>query len=102
MLGEGLRYLWPEYREPADPREATPEPVSPAKEEAPREPDKTESKVLEIITTLDKDGKGAPWEGILEAALSKGVAKDALKESINPLLDKSPTYERYIARLKKI
>src|SRR5207245_2420786 len=49
MLAEGLRYLLPEYREPADPREATPEPVSPAKEEAPREPDEAESKVLEII-----------------------------------------------------
>ena len=102
MLAEGLRYLLPEYREPADPREATPEPVSPAKEEAPREPDETESKVLEIITTLDKDGKGAPWEGILEAALSKSVAKDALEESINSLLDKGLIYEPILGRMKKI
>src|SRR5207245_5191469 len=43
MLAEGLRYLLPEYREPADPRDATPEPVSAAKEEAPSEPDETES-----------------------------------------------------------
>src|SRR5207253_3611499 len=102
MLAEGLRYLLPEYREPADPREATPEPVSPAKEEAPREPDEAESKVLEIIASLDKDGKGAPWEGILEAALSKSVAKDALEESINSLLDKGLIYEPILGRMKKI
>jgi DNA replicative helicase MCM subunit Mcm2 (Cdc46/Mcm family) len=102
MLAEGLRYLLPEYREPADPRDATPEPVSAAKEEAPREPDETESKVLAIITTLDKDGKGAPWEGILEAAVSKSVAKDALEESINSLLDKGLIYEPILGRMKKI
>src|SRR5206468_366683 len=79
MLAEGLRYLLPEYREPANPGEATAEPARAAKEEPPSEPDETELKVLEIIATLDKDGKGAPWEGILEAATSKGVAKDALE-----------------------
>ncbi len=85
MLAEGLRYLLPEYREPADPGEATPEAAASVKEEPPREPDETDLKVLEIIAALDKDGKGAPWEGILEAAVSKSVAKDALEESINSL-----------------
>jgi len=102
MLAEGLRYLLPEYREPANPGEATAEPAPAAKEEAPSEPDETELKVLEIIATLDKDGKGAPWEGILEAATSKGVAKDALEESINSLLDKGLIYEPILGRMKKI
>ena len=102
MLAEGLRYLLPEYREPADPGEATPEAAASVKEETPREPDETDLKVLEIIAALDKDGKGAPWEGILEAAVSKSVAKDALEESINSLLDKGLIYEPILGRMKKI
>jgi RPA family protein len=102
MLAEGLRYLLPEYREPVGLEEPTPEPVPSAHEEPASEPDESEATVLEIIATLDKDGKGAPWEGILEAALSKRVAKDALEESINSLLDKGLIYEPILGRMKKI
>src|SRR2546429_3458619 len=102
MLGEGWRSLLAESREPANRGEATENPAPAAKEEAPSEPDETELRVLEIIATLDKDGKGAPWEGILEAAVSKSVAKDALEESINSLLDKGLIYEPILGRMKKI
>lgn len=102
MLAEGLRYLLPEYREPVGPGESAPEPVPAAKETTPSEPDEAEAKVLEIVATLDKDGKGAAWEGILEAATSKGVAKEALEESINSLLDKGLIYEPILGRMKKI
>ncbi len=102
MLAEGLRYLLPEYREPVGPGEPTPEAAPVAKEEPPSEPDEAETKVLEIIVGLDADGKGAPWEGILETATSKGVAKDALEESINALLDKGLIYEPILGRMKKI
>ena len=101
MLAEGLRYLLPEYREPVGSGEASAEPAVPVKE-ASKKPDETETKVLEIIGTLDKDGKGAAWEGILEAATSKGVAKDALEETINALLDKGLVYEPILGRMKKI
>jgi len=102
MLAEGLRYLLPEYREPIAPGEPVVEAAAPAKEEPPREPDESEAKVLEIIASLDKDGKGAPWEGILENATSKGVSKDSLEESINTLLDKGLIYEPILGRMKKI
>jgi RPA family protein len=102
MLAEGLRYLLPEYREPVGPGEAPPEPMPAAREEPPRVPDESETKVLEIVATLDKDGKGAPWEGILEAATAKGVSKDSLEESINALLDKGLIYEPILGRMKKI
>src|SRR6267143_498075 len=102
MLAEGLRYLLPEYREPVGPGESIPEPTPAAREEAPSVPDESETKVLEIVATLDKDGKGAPWEGILEAATSKGVSKDSLEESINALLDKGLIYEPILGRMKKI
>jgi RPA family protein len=102
MLAESLRYLLPEYRESAGPGEPTTEPAPIAKEERPTEPDETELKVLDVIGTLDKDGKGAAWEGILEAATSRGVSKDALEEAINSLLDKGLIYEPILGRMKKI
>src|SRR5439155_568329 len=88
--------------EPIAPGEPVVEAAAPAKEEPPREPDESEAKVLEIIASLDKDGKGAPWEGILENATSKGVSKDSLEESINTLLDKGLIYEPILGRMKKI
>ena len=102
MLAEGLRYLLPEYREPVGPGEPAVESAPAANEEPPREPDEAEIQVLDIIVALDKDGKGAPWEGILSTATSKGVAKDALEESINALLDKGLIYEPILGRMKKI
>ncbi len=101
MLAEGLRYLLPEYRETTEPGEAPPEPAA-AREEPAKEPDAAEEAVLEIIAGLDRDGKGAPWEGILAAATAKQVAKDALEESINSLLDKGLIYEPILGRMKKI
>ncbi|HYM39775.1 MAG TPA: hypothetical protein VEY12_06500 [Thermoplasmata archaeon] len=104
MLAEALRYLLPEYRE-GRPPEAEPTAAEPgAKPEAkePEEPNADEDRVLEVITALDKDGKGAPWEGILDAAGKAGVAKDKLEESINSLLDKGLIYEPILGRMKKI
>ncbi|MGI0148041.1 MAG: RPA family protein [Thermoplasmata archaeon] len=102
MLAEGLRYLLPEYREPIGPGEVAPEAAPAVKEEPPNEPDESETKVLGVIAALDRDGKGAPWEGILEAATAQGVAKETLEESINGLLDKGLIYEPILGRMKKI
>ena len=100
MLAEGLRYLLPEYREAAETGE-TAQPAAPAEAPA-KEPDAAEEAVLAIVADLDKDGKGAPWEGILAAASAKGVTKDSLEESINSLLDKGLIYEPILGRMKKI
>jgi len=102
MLAEGLRYLLPEYREPIAPGEPTVDAPRPTKAEPSREADESEGKVLEIIAALDADGKGAPWEGILETATTRGVSKDSLEESINALLDKGLIYEPILGRMKKI
>ncbi len=105
MLAEALRYLLPEYREyrPPEAEPATAEPAKKAEEAAaPEEPNADEDKVLEVVAALDKDGKGAPWEGILEAAQKRGVSKDKLEESINSLLDKGLIYEPILGRMKKI
>jgi RPA family protein len=103
MLAEGLRYLLPEYRETPPPGEQVPEaPTQAVKAEPVREADESEGKVLEIIAALDQEGKGAPWEGILERAASTGLSKDSLEESINALLDKGLIYEPILGRMKKI
>ena len=104
MLAEALRYLLPEYREgrPPDAEPAAAEPVPTAAAQEPEEPTADEDKVLEVIAALDKDGKGAPWEGILDAAGKAGVPKDKLEESINSLLDKGLIYEPILGRMKKI
>ncbi len=104
MLAESLRYLLPEYREgpaaEAEPTVTEPQPRQEPKE--PEEPTADEDKVLEVIAALDKDGKGAPWEGILDAAGKAGVAKDKLEEAINSLLDKGLIYEPILGRMKKV
>lgn len=103
MLAESLRYLLPEYREERPP-ETEPVVAEAAKPEPkePEEPTADEDKVLEVVAALDKDGKGAPWEGILEAAQKQGVSKDKLEEAINSLLDKGLIYEPILGRMKKI
>src|SRR5438046_9107305 len=102
MLAQGLRYLLPEYREPIAPGEPTVDAPRPTKAEPSREADESEGKVLEIIAALDADGKGAPWEGILETATTRGVSKDSIEESIDALIAKGLLYEPILGRLKKI
>jgi len=105
MLAEALRYLLPEYREALPPEavpEAAPGRPSEATAETPEEPTAEEEKVLGVIADLDRDGKGAPWEGILDAAAKAGVSRDRLEECINSLLDKGLIYEPILGRMKKI
>ena len=104
MLAESLRYLLPEFREegPAGAEPAVSEPSAKREEKEPEEPTADEDRVLEVIASLDKDGKGAPWEGILDSAGRAGVSKDKLEEAVNSLLDKGLIYEPILGRMKKI
>jgi len=103
LLAEGLRYLLPEYRAFA-PEEPAPVAAKPApKAEAAKGPgEEAEDVVLALITELDRDGKGAPWDALLEAAAKKGVRKEGLEEAVNELLDKGLVYEPVLGRMKKI
>jgi RPA family protein len=92
MLIDALRYLLPEFREQADVKE---EPVDEDKEDK-------ETDVLELIESLDKNGKGASWEDILKGAKKNGIKKDELEEIANELLDKGLVYEPVLGRMKKI
>ncbi len=92
QLIDALRYLLPEFREQAEVKE---EPVDEDKEDK-------ETAVLELIESLDKNGKGASWEDILKGAKKAGVKKDELEEIANELLDKGLVYEPVLGRMKKI
>ncbi|MBI4416989.1 MAG: hypothetical protein HY557_08400 [Euryarchaeota archaeon] len=102
LLAEALRYLLPEYRafveEPA-PAARTPNAVA---REKPKAADDVEDKVMALVGELDKDGKGAPWDALLAAAAKAGIAKEALEEAVNELLDKGLIYEPILGRMKKI
>lgn len=105
LLAESLRYLLPEYRA-SGPEEAAPAARAPpmaTKPEAPKKAaDDAEDAVLVLIGELDKEGKGAPWDAILEAAGKKGIRKETLEEAVNELLDKGLIYEPLLGRMKKI
>lgn len=61
-----------------------------------------EEKVLQIVKSLDKDGKGAKWDEIVAAAKKKKIEKDRLEEIFTDLLDKGDIYEPELGRMKRI
>ena len=101
LLAESLRYLLPEHRAfaPEEPPAAAKPAARPA---ATKKDDEAEDAVLALIGELDRDGKGAPWDAILDAAGKKGIRKEALEEAVNELLDKGLVYEPVLGRMKKI
>ena len=104
LLAESVRYLLPEYRAfaPEEPAPAARAPAREAKAEPKKATDDAEDAVLSLIGELDRDGKGAPWDALLEAAGKKGLRKEALEEAVNELLDKGLVYEPVLGRMKKI
>lgn len=65
-------------------------------------PEDEEEKVLKIVKSLDKDGKGAKWDEIVAAAKKKKIEKDRLEEVCTDLLEKGDIYEPELGRMKII
>ena len=61
-----------------------------------------EDTVLKIIESLDKAGKGAKWDAIVDAAKAKKIDKVRLEEIVSSLLDKGEIYEPELGMMKKI
>jgi len=104
MVVDALRYLLPEYRrdhEAEMPREMATSPEELEEEEEAKEVDR-EEQVLALITALDKNGKGAPWDQIVDEVKRLGLDKTALEEVTNSLLDKGMIYEPVLGRMKRI
>lgn len=101
MVIDALKYLIPEYRIEAE----VPEKVTEAPEEIEDEEKEdvdNEEKVLGIVDKLDKKGKGAPWDDIVEEAGKSGISKSELEELTNSLLDKGLIYEPVLGKMKRI
>jgi uncharacterized protein len=101
MVVDALKYLIPEYRIEAE----VPEKVTEAPEEIEDEEKENvdnEEKVLGIIDKLDKKGKGAPWDDIVEEAGKSRISKSELEELTNSLLDKGLIYEPVLGKMKRI
>jgi len=101
MVIEALKYLLPEYQmesegEMPEDTTANQEEIEEATEED------NEEKVLATIQKLDKGGKGAPWDEIVEEVRKLGMDKTALEETTNSLLDKGLIYEPVLGRMKRI
>ena len=104
MVVDALRYLLPEYRRDQEtemPREMATNPEEIEEEEEAKEVDR-EEQVLAVITALDKNGKGAPWDQIVDEVKRLGLDKAALEEVTNALLDKGMIYEPVLGRMKRI
>jgi RPA family protein len=92
MLIDALRYLLPEYREAPEVKE----------EKVDEEKEEREAAVLELIESLDKNGKGATWEDVIKEGKKVGIKREDLEEVTNKLLDKGLIYEPILGRMKKI
>ena len=57
---------------------------------------------IRIIDRLDKKGKGASWDDIVEEAGKSGISKGELEELTNSLLDKGLIYEPVLGKMKRI
>lgn len=84
------------------------EPSQPKAEEAEEEMTEVgvgsdeEGTVLAIIEKLDANGKGAPWDKVVEAAKAKKIDKVRLEEVVASLLDKGDVYEPELGMMKRI
>ncbi len=104
MVVDALRYLLPEYRRDQEaemPKEMATNPEEIEEEEEAKEVDR-EEQVLALITALDKNGKGAPWDQIVDEVKRLGLDKAQLEEVTNSLLDKGMIYEPVLGRMKRI
>jgi hypothetical protein len=95
MLADSLRYLLPEYRQ----FQAGPEVETGGNGE---EEGDAEESILTIVASLDRDGRGAAWDAILEASRAKGIDKDRLEEVTNKLLDQGLIFEPVLGKIKKV
>jgi len=103
MVLDALKYLLPEYQIEAEGEVAenasAPEEIEEAEAESEEE---KEEKVLAIISKLDKGGKGAAWDEIVDEVAKVGMDKGALEEVTNSLLDKGMIYEPVLGKMKRI
>ena len=58
--------------------------------------------MLELLTELDTEGKGAPRDDLERRAEQEGISSMELEEITNTLMDKGVIYEPNLRYLKRI
>ena len=61
-----------------------------------------EDLVLEMLSILDADGRGAVMDELIKKAAEDGISNAELEEMTNSLMDKGLVYEPVLGRLKRI
>jgi RPA family protein len=61
-----------------------------------------EDAVLDMLSGLDRDGRGAHMDELIKQAASEGITNTELEEITNSLMDKGLVYEPVLGRLKRI
>jgi len=106
MVVDSLKFLLPEYQGEAEGEmperlAESAEEIEDDEKEAKAEEDK-EEKVLATITTLDRSGKGASWDEVVDEVKKAGIDKTELEEITNSLMDKGMIYEPVLGKMKRI
>jgi RPA family protein len=94
MLKDALKHLLPEYRAMGYELPSIEE-----EEEVEDESNEDTDRVLQLISELDKDGKGASYEDLLEKS---GLDEERLDEVLLSLQEKGEIYEPYLGKFKRI
>ena len=106
MVVDSLKFLLPEYQGEAEGEmperlAESAEEIEDDEKEAKAEEDK-EEKVLATITALDRSGKGASWDEVVDEVKKAGIDKTELEEITNSLMDKGMIYEPVLGKMKRI
>jgi len=106
MVVDSLKFLLPEYQGEAEGEmperlAESAEEIDDDEKEAKAEEDK-EEKVLATITALDRSGKGASWDEVVDEVKKAGIDKTELEEITNSLMDKGMIYEPVLGKMKLI
>ncbi len=108
MVVDALKFLLPEYQSGEG---EMPERLGEVEEEVDEEEKEAqalkaeedkEENVLAIITRLDKSGKGAPWDEIVDEVKKLNIDRTELEEITNSLMDKGMIYEPVLGKMKRI
>jgi len=98
MLVDALRYL---LEEESSQEESELVQKDSAQEKKETVEEDGESEILQIVESLDKDGRGANWDEIVSAAKRKKIKEKELEELINNMFEKGKIFEPVLGKIKK-
>ncbi len=97
---DGPEHTSREDAQPAEEGTESPSRAAAANEPGPTDPSlDPEAIVFDLVEELD-DGKGAPWEQIVDQAQAEGLSEEEVEETMNQLMDRGRVFEPVLGKLK--